>query len=75
MYENRIVVDPEIMVGKPVIRGTRITVELILERLRQDLDVDELLNAFPRLTVKDVKAALEYAEARLKGEEVFPAPA
>ena len=72
LYEDRIVVDPEIMVGKPVIRGTRIPVDLILKRLAQDLDLDELYADYPRLTPEDVKAALEYAEARVKGEEVFP---
>ncbi|HLA81861.1 MAG TPA: DUF433 domain-containing protein, partial [Thermoleophilia bacterium] len=49
LYEDRIVVDPEIMVGKPVIRGTRIPVDLILKRLAQDLDLDELYADYPRL--------------------------
>jgi uncharacterized protein (DUF433 family) len=63
MYQDRIVVDPEILVGKPVIRGTRIPVELILKRLAQDLTVETLLEAYPRLTPEDVKACLEYAQA------------
>ena len=66
MYEDWIVVDPEIMVGKPVIRGTRIPVELILGQLAQSLDPDELLAAYPRLTLEDVKAVLEYAQALVK---------
>jgi uncharacterized protein (DUF433 family) len=62
-YLDRILVDPEVMVGKPVIKGTRIPVELILKRLSQDLDVQTLLESYPRLTLEDVKACLAYAEA------------
>ncbi len=53
----RITVDPRILVGKPVIRGTRIPVELILKKLGQNIDVAEILQDFPRLTTEDVKAA------------------
>ncbi len=62
-YEARITVDPEIMVGKPVIKGTRIPVELVLRHLAQNPDVEDLLAAYPRLTLDDVKACLEYAKA------------
>ena len=72
-YEARITVDPEIMVGKPVIKGTRIPVELVLRHLAQNPDVEDLLAAYPRLTLDDVKACLEYAEALVEGEEVYPA--
>jgi uncharacterized protein (DUF433 family) len=71
--QHRIVVDPDIMAGKPVIKGTRIPVELVLKRLAQDLDVQALLTAYPRLTLEDVKACLAYAEALVEGEAVFPA--
>ena len=74
-YRDRIVVDPHIMVGKPVVRGTRIPVELVLKRMAQNPNVEELLEAFPRLTVEDVKACLEYAQGLVEGETVFPAPA
>ncbi|HVF69301.1 MAG TPA: DUF433 domain-containing protein [Xanthomonadales bacterium] len=60
-YQDRIVVDPEIMVGKPVIRGTRIPVELILERLEEDLDTKELFADYPKLTEDDIKACIFYA--------------
>lgn len=72
-YRDRIVVDPEIMVGKPVIRGTRIPVELVLKRLAQNPDLDEPLEAYPRLTIEDIKACLEYAQALVEGETIYPA--
>ena len=74
-YRDRIVADPAVMVGKPVVRGTRIPVELVLEELAHNLEVAELLAAHPGLTREDVKACLAYAEAIVKGEEVSPAPA
>jgi uncharacterized protein (DUF433 family) len=72
-HEERIAIDPEILVGKPVVKGTRIPVELVLRRLSQDLDIEALLEAYPRLTLEDVKACLAYAEALVEGEEVYPA--
>lgn len=62
-YENRIIQDPEIMVGKPVIKGTRIPVELVLAKLAHNPDLEELFADYPRLTIKDVKACLAYAQA------------
>jgi uncharacterized protein (DUF433 family) len=59
-YKDRIVVDPEILVGKPVVKGTRVSVELVLKRLAQDLGIKSLLEAYPRLTPEDVRACLEY---------------
>jgi uncharacterized protein (DUF433 family) len=58
---DRIVQDPAVMVGKPVVKGTRIPVELVLEHLADNPELDELFAAFPRLTVDDVKAVLAYA--------------
>ncbi|MFN8525614.1 MAG: DUF433 domain-containing protein [Chloroflexota bacterium] len=58
---DRIVMDREIMLGKPTVRGTRIPVELILEQLSYDLDMDELLAAYPRLTREDVLACIAFA--------------
>lgn len=57
----RIIQDPAILSGKPVIRGTRIPVEVILEYLAHNPDFDELFADYPRLTIDDVKAALEDA--------------
>lgn len=61
-YQDRIVVDPEIMVGKPVVRGTRIPVELVLAKLANDPNLDELFVDYPRLTREDVQACLDYAK-------------
>ena len=58
---GRIAVNPEVMVGKPVVRGTRIPVELVLGFLSANPDLGELLQAYPHLTVDDVKACLAYA--------------
>ncbi len=73
-YEERIIADPKIMVGKPVIKGTRIPVELVLKRLAQNPDVGALFEAYPHLTKADVKACLEYAQALVGGEKVSPPP-
>ena len=60
IIHNRIEVDPEVMLGKPVIRGTRITVELILRKLDEGATEADLLDAYPRLTRQDIQAALTY---------------
>jgi uncharacterized protein (DUF433 family) len=54
--DERIIQDPNIMVGKPVVKGTRIPVELVLGHLSHNLDLDELFAAYPHLTVEDVQA-------------------
>ncbi|HYI15430.1 MAG TPA: DUF433 domain-containing protein [Thermomicrobiales bacterium] len=61
LYQHRIVADPAILVGKPTIKGTRISVELVLEHLTSTLDVGDLLEAYPHLAPDDVRACLEYA--------------
>lgn len=61
LYHERIVQDPEIMVGKPVIAGTRIPVERVIAHLAHNPDLDDLFAAYPRLTREDVQAALAYA--------------
>ncbi len=60
-YTERIIVNPEIMRGKPVIKGTRITVELILRKLSEGMTMEELLNAYPNLKKEDILAALSYS--------------
>jgi uncharacterized protein (DUF433 family) len=72
---DRIVVDPAVMVGKPVVRGTRIPVEIVLEKLALELDVEEILLDYPLLTRDDIRACVEYAHALVAGEDVFPQPA
>ena len=71
-YLQRINIDSKIMVGKPVIRGTRIPVDLILAKLAQNINVKEILGDYPSLTEDDVKAAIYYAKAILDHEEVYP---
>lgn len=63
-----ITIDPEIMMGKPTIKGTRITVELILEELAGGQSYEELLDAYPRVTVEGIQAALRYAADVLNHE-------
>ena len=70
--QDRIVIDSRVMTGKPVVKGTRIPVELVLKRLSQDLDLATLFVSYPRLTVEDVMACIEYAYAIVEGEDVFP---
>jgi uncharacterized protein (DUF433 family) len=72
VVNERIVVDPEILAGKPVVKGTRVPVELVLKRLAQDLTVDGLLESYPRLTREDIRACIEYAQALVKGEQIYP---
>jgi uncharacterized protein (DUF433 family) len=69
---ERIVVNPKIMVGKPVIRGTRITVEYVLTLLAQGLSVEEILKDYPHLTSDDISAVLLYAAKVTGREEVYP---
>ena len=66
---DRIEVNPKVMMGKPVIRGTRITVELILRKLSEGTTLTDLLDAYPRLTREDIQAAIGYAADTLAHEE------
>jgi len=74
LYQERIVADPRILAGKPVVKGTRIAVDLVLEELAHNPDINELLATHPDLTRTDVQACLAYAQAIVTGEEVFPKP-
>ena len=66
---DRIEVNPKVMMGKPVIRGTGITVELILRKLSEGTTLSELLEAYPRLAREDILAAIGYAADTLAHEE------
>ena len=72
---ERIEVNPEIMLGKPVIRGTRITVEVLLEKLAADIPIEEILDDYPSLTRQDVLAAIAYARQAIGTDEILPAVA
>ena len=71
-FLQRIEVNPEVMVGKPVIRGTRIPIELIVRLLAQGLSVEEILEDYSHINRQDIRAALFYAASVLANEEVFP---
>ena len=68
---TRIVVDPKIMIGKPVIKGTRLTVEIIVEKVAYGATIDDLKKDYPFLEEEDIRAALLYAAKRLAHEEVY----
>lgn len=72
---NRIEINPAVMLGKPVIRDTRITVELILRKLSEGASEADLLDAYPRLTRADIQAALAYAAESLSHETILLQPA
>ncbi len=71
MNEQLILSNPKVMMGKPVIVGTRITVELILEKIAAGETVDQLLEQYPRLTPQSISAALEFAAQALKADVVY----
>jgi len=68
---ERITVDPDILVGKPTIRGLRISVEQVLKALAAGISQDELLDDYPELEQEDIQAALLYAAKRVAEEQVF----
>jgi uncharacterized protein (DUF433 family) len=70
-YKEKITTNPNVMLGKPVIKGTRITVELILKKLSEGMTIDELLEAYPHLKKEDVLAALSYSADVISKEELI----
>jgi uncharacterized protein (DUF433 family) len=73
-WRNRITIDPNILVGKPIIKGTRLAVEFILELLANGWTIENILKNYPQLKREDVIAALKYAIEVLKEEKVYPLP-
>lgn len=70
-YKERITTNPNIMLGKPVIKGTRITVELILRKLSEGITIEELLKAYPHLTREDILAAFSYSADVISHDELI----
>ncbi len=70
-YIKRIVSDPDIMLGKPIINGTRITVELILRKMAEGMTFEELLEAYPHITKDDILAAISYSADVISKEELI----
>lgn len=72
MTQQLIISVPKIMMGQPVVAGTRITVDLILEKLSAGETVEQLLEAHPRLTREGIQAALNFAREALRADVVYP---
>jgi uncharacterized protein (DUF433 family) len=71
-WQERIVIDPNILVGKPVIKGTRLSVEFILDLLAQGWSENDIIENYPGIAQEDIKACLSYASDALKNEIVYP---
>jgi uncharacterized protein (DUF433 family) len=73
--DARIIIDPAILVGKPVIRGTRIAVEFVIDLLAEGWSHEQILSNYPHLVAEDIAACLRYARSMMKRERVYPIPA
>jgi uncharacterized protein (DUF433 family) len=71
-WEDRIVVDPKVLVGKPVIKGTRLAVEFIVDLLAQGWSEADVLKNYPGITHEDIQACLAYARDLLRAEKIYP---
>ncbi|MFO7793419.1 MAG: DUF433 domain-containing protein [Candidatus Nanohaloarchaea archaeon] len=67
---NRVETDPEKMAGKPLIKGTRVPIYIILDMLVEGKSFDDIIEAYPDLDEKDIRSAIKYASERVKGEEL-----
>ncbi len=74
LWQKRIVVDPGVLAGKPVIKGTRMAVEFVVELCSEGWSLEEVLHNYPTLRRDDVLAALHYAAEALKLERIYPLP-
>jgi uncharacterized protein (DUF433 family) len=72
MWEQRIVIDPGVLTGKPVVCGTRLAVEFIVELLANGWSEEEIIRNYPGITRDDIRACLQYASAMLRAERVYP---
>ena len=73
-WRERIVVDPQILVGKPVIKGTRIAVELVIDLLARGYTQDQIIGQYDHVTIADIHACLAYASETLRSERVYALP-
>ena len=71
-WQDRISLDPKILVGKPVIKGTRLAVEFVIDLLANGWTESEILQNYPKLTPEDIQACLCYASSLMKSERVYP---
>jgi uncharacterized protein (DUF433 family) len=73
-WQERIIVDPGILVGKPVVKGTRISVEFVIDLLARGWTHEQILREYDHLTSDDIQACLAYAREILQSERVYPVP-
>jgi len=73
-WHERIAADPGVLLGKPVIRGTRLSVEFVVGLLAQGWAAEEVLRNYPAITREDIHACLQYARSVLETERVYPVP-
>lgn len=73
-WRKYIISDPKVMMGKPVIKGTRITVELILEKLINGESFEQILESHPNLTIEAIRAAIAFAAESMRVEVIYPIP-
>ena len=73
-WRERIQINPKILVGKPVIKGTRLAVEFVIDLLAQGWTEEQILQSYPGITHDDIQACLAYASAILNAERVYPLP-
>jgi uncharacterized protein (DUF433 family) len=73
-WQERIVVEPNILVGKPIIRGTRLAVEFIIDLLAQGWSTEDIIENYC-ITIEDIRACLSYTNEALKAEKVYSIPA
>ena len=71
-WQDRITIDPAVLVGKPVIKGTRLAVEFIVDLLAHGWTEEDLLRNYPGITTEDIRACLAYASALLHAEKIYP---
>ncbi len=72
--QARVTINPDILVGKPIIRGTRLAVEFVIDLLAQGWTTEDILENYPGLSLKDIQACLSYASEVLKAEKVYAMP-
>ena len=73
-WEDRVTIDPQVLVGKPVIKGTRIAVEFVVDLLARGWTVEQILHEYDHLATEDIQACLAYASDTLKSERVYLVP-
>lgn len=74
-WRSRITIDPKVLVGKPIIRGTRISVELVIDLMGRGYSVEQILTQYDHVKAEDIQACLAYASEVLRSERVYALPA